>query len=274
VRCSRWSRAGHRAQLTLCGVLLVVVGASGQSNSGLPEEFAAMRSALCDKATDFVEGGCKVCPKFMVKDLKASSRSGLGINTVLLGSFTGVGQTEALLSSGSCFDHAEGFASAFLLRKEQGSWQRLSFFHNAGPLGICQKIPGQGDKRDLLVCNYGDYGKGNISVTTFDANGKVKTESVLVHTWTFPFRVLEKQKHCSSLDARVKNASFDSIEISIVLISLDVDPPIDCDESDITTSKVSNSKKIDAIAAFTRNEDSFIPDQKTRELLSEIEKSR
>jgi hypothetical protein len=29
------------------------------------------------------------------------------------------------LSSGSCFSHADGFASAFLLRKDQGSWRRI-----------------------------------------------------------------------------------------------------------------------------------------------------
>lgn len=64
------------------------------------------------------------------------------------------------MSSIGCFNHAEGFASAFLLRKEQGSWRRLSFFHRDGPLGICWKIVGQSDKRDLLICNYEDYGAG------------------------------------------------------------------------------------------------------------------
>jgi Sir2 family len=64
------------------------------------------------------------------------------------------------LSSIGCFNHAEGFASAFLLRKEQGSWRRLSFFHRDGPLGICWNIAGQSDKRDLLICNYEGYGAG------------------------------------------------------------------------------------------------------------------
>lgn len=200
---------------------------------------------------------------------------GLGINNVLLGSFTAVGETEALLLGyASCFSHADGFASAFLLRKEQGSWQRLSFFHNEGPVGICQKIPGQGDKRDLVICNYEDWGAGAISIFGFDTDGKVKTNSVLVQTWTFPFRSVEKQKHCSSLQANVKKVSFDSIEISIFPNSFDVDPPIICaDESDTTTSKISNSKKFEAIAVFIRNEDNFAPDEKTKKLLSEIQKS-
>jgi hypothetical protein len=243
----------------------------------LPEEFAAMRSALCDKPSDFVETGCRVCPKFMAKSseglLMVNDR--LEINSVLLGSFTSVGKTEALLASGSCFSHAAGFASAFLLRKERGTWQRLSFFHREGPLGICLKIPGQGDKRDLLVCNYGDYGAGAISVISFDAYGKVKTESVLVQNWTNPIRTLEKQKHCSSLDADVKKVSFNSIEVSIFLNSFDVDPPINCfDESEGTTSKISNSKKIEALAVFIRNGDDLAPDEKTKKLLSGIERSR
>lgn len=45
---------------------------------------------------------------------------------------------------------------------------------------------------------------------------------------------LEKQKHCSSLDADVRKTSFISIEISIFLNSFDVDPPIDCVESEGT----------------------------------------
>jgi len=200
---------------------------------------------------------------------------GLGINRVLFGSFTCVGKTEALLSSGlSCFSHAEGFASAFLLRKEQGSWRRLSFFHGGGPMGVCWKIPGQNDKQDLLLCNYEDYGAGAITVIGFDPNGKVKTESALVQTWAFPFRVLEKQKHCSSLGADVKKVSFSSIEISIYLNSFDADPPIDCDESESTTSKISNSRKVEDTAVFTRNGDNLAPDEKTKKLLAEVEKSR
>jgi hypothetical protein len=252
----------------------VAVGAFGQSDSALPEEFAAMRSALCDKPSDFIETGCKVCPKFMAEGSEGQSHGGVGINSILLGSFTSIGKTEALLLAVGCFSHAEGFASTLLLRKEPGSWRRLSFFHRDGPMGICRKIPGQSDKRDLVICNYGDYGVGDISVTGFDANGKVKSDSVLVQTWTFPFRVLEKQKHCSSLEANVKKVSFDSIEISIFLNTFDVDPPIDCVESEVTTSKISNSKKIEATAVFTRNEDNFVPDERTRKLLSDVEKSR
>jgi hypothetical protein len=254
-------------------VIFLLSGMQASGNEKLPQEFPAMRSALCDKPSDFVEMGCRVCPKFMAKSSNLGLHGGLGINSVMFGSFTGAGKTEALLSAGSCFSHAEGFASAFLLRKEQGSWRRLSFFHREGPMGICQKIPGQGDERDLVVCNEGDYGAGAISVIGFDVNGKVKTQSVLVQTWTYPFRVIEKQKHCSSFEADVKNVSTKSIEISIFLNSIDVDPPIDCDESDITTSKISNSKKIEAIAVFIRNEDNFVPDAATKKLLSEVEKS-
>ncbi len=275
MRYSRW--VWHRALLTLCGMLFAAVGAFSQSDSRLPEEFTAMRAALCDKATDFTETGCKVCPKFMAEGAELPLNGGLGIDSILFGSFTSVGNAEAFLSSGGsggCFAHADGFASAFLLRKEQGSWRRLSFFHRDGPLGICQRIPGQGDKRDLLICNYEDYGAGAVSVIGFDANGKVKAESVLVQTWTFPFRSLEKQKHCSSLQANVKKVSFNSIEISIFTNSFDVDPPIICDESDYTTSKIFNSKKTEAIAVFVRNEDNFAPDERTKKLLSEVEKSR
>ncbi len=258
-------------------LILLFCGTQALGNEKLPQEFTAMKSALCDKPADFVETGCRVCPKFMAKGSEGplNRNGGLGIYSVELGSFTSAGKTEALLLGfASCFSHAAGNASAFLLRKEQGSWQRLSFFHNEGPMGICQKIPGQGDKRDLIICNYEDYGAGAISVIGFDANGKVQTESVLVQTWTFPFRSLEKQKHCSSLQADVKKVSFNSIAISIFPNSFDVDPPIICDESDYTTSTISNSKKFEAIAVFIRHDDYFVPDEKTKKLLPEVEKSR
>jgi len=275
VRFSRWPCEWQRGLLVLGGVLFVAAAAFGQSDSKLPEEFAAMRSALCDKPADFDEAGCKVCPSFMVENVDHPVQGGLGIGSVLFGSFTSVDETEALLSSVSfsCFAHAEGPASAFLLRKEQGSWRRLSFFHNDGPIGVCSKIPGQHVQRDLLLCNFEDYGAGAFSVISLDADGKVRTESALVRTWTFPFRAIEKQKHCSSLYADVRKVAFGSIEISIYLYSFDVDPPIDCDESETTTSKISNSKKIGAIAVFIRSGDSFAPDEKTTKLLSEVERS-
>jgi len=246
-------------------------------NEKLPAEFAAMRSALCDKPADFTETGCKVCPRFMTEDHEGPSRGGLGIDRVLFGSFTSVGKTEALLSSGmSCFAHFEGFASAFLLRKEQGSWRRLAFFHTDGPMGLCQKIPGQGDKRDLLICNYADYGVGAISLIVFDTYGKTKTDTGLVRTWLYQgWRSVEKQEHCSTADAKIKKVSFDSIEISVYFNSFDVDPPINCfDESEGTTSKISNAKKVEDVAVFTRNGDEFAPDERTKKLLAEIEKSR
>jgi hypothetical protein len=258
-------------------IVLVLGGIQGGANAKLPQEFLAMRSALCDKPSDFVEEGCRACPKFMTAGSEGplNRNGGLGIYSVVLGSFTSAGKTEALLLGyGSCFSHAAGHATAFLLRKEQGSWQRLSFFHNDGPVGICSKIPGQSDERDLLICTEEDYGAGAISAIGFDVNGKVKTNSVLVQTWTFPFRSVEKQKHCSSLQANVKKVSFHSIEISIFPNSFDADPPIICDESEGTTSKISNSKQFEAIGVFIRNGDSFAPDEATKKLLSEIQKSR
>jgi hypothetical protein len=255
-------------------IILLFCGIQASGNEKLPQEFTAMRYALCDNPADFVETGCRVCPKFMAEGSKLGLYGGLEINSVLLGSFTSVGKTEALLLGyASCFSHAEGFATAFLLRREQGSWHRLSFFHNDGPVGNCQKVPGQGENRDLIICNYEDWGAGAISVLGFDVNGKVQTQSVLVQTRTYPFRSIEKQKHCSSLEANVKNVSFHSIEISIFPNSFDVDPPIVCDESNATTSKISNSKKFEAIAVFIRNDDNFTPDEKTKKLLSEVAKN-
>ena len=262
--------------LALLSILSAAAPCVAQSgNEKLPPEFSAMRVALCDKPADFVESGCKVCPKFMEQGSQGLIGGGLGVNSVLFGSFTSIGKTEALLSSAGCFNHAEGFASAFLLRKEQGSWRRLAFFHRDGPMGICQKVPGQGDKRDLLVCNYEDYGAGAISLIILDANGKVKSETVLVQTWMYPgWRSAEKQKHCSSSGATVNKTSFDSIEISVGLNSFDVDPPINCfNESEGTTSKISNSRKIESIAVFIRYDDNFVPDGKTKKLLSEFEKA-
>jgi len=235
-----------------------------------------MGSAVCDKPSDFNEAGCGVCPKFMGAEQPLNRNGGLGIYSVLMGRFTAAGKTEALLLGyASCFSHADGHASAFLLRKEQGSWRRLSYFHNDGPVGLCQKIAGPSGARDLVLCTEEDYGAGGISVIGFDVNGKVKTNSVLVQTWTYPFRAAEKQKHCSSFQAGVKKASFDSVEISIFLTSFDVDPPIDCStESEGTTSKISNSKKLGDIAVFTSTGDTFAPDEKTKKLLSEVAMSR
>jgi hypothetical protein len=263
------------ALLTVLSVAAPCLAQTGKEK--LPEEFAAMRSALCDKPADFDETGCKVCPKFTAEDHEgAPLRGGLGVYSILFGSFTSVGRTEALLNSNGCFSHAEGFASALLFRKEQGSWRRLIFLHRDGPMGLCQKISGQGDQRDLLICNYEDYGAGAISLIAFDAYGNVKAQKGLVQTWLYPgWRSTEKQKHCSTVSADIKKVSFNSVEISVFLNSFDVDPPINCfDESDSTTSKISNSKKIETVAVFTRRGDDFIPDENTKQLLSEIASSR
>ncbi len=255
--------------------IFLLGGMQAGGNEKLPPEFAEMRSAVCDKPSDFDETGCRVCPRFMGAEDPVNRNGGLGIYSVLLGSFTSVGKTEALLLGyGSCFSHADGHATAFLLRKEQGSWRRLSYFHNDGPVGLCQKVAGPSEERDLVLCSEEDYGAGAIRVIGFDDSGKVKTNLTLVQTWTFPFRAAEKQKHCSSFQADVKKASFDSVEISIFLTSFDVDPPIDCDESESTTSKISNSKKFADVAVFTRSGDTFAPDEKTKKLLAEAEKSR
>jgi hypothetical protein len=152
-------------------IIFLLCGMQALGNEKLSQEFTAMQAAFCDKPNDFVETGCRVCPKFMATSSEGPliRDGGLGINSVLLGSFTSVGKTEALLLGyASCLGHAAGNASAFLLRKEQGSWQRLSFFHNEGPVGICSKIPGQSDERDLLICTEEDYGAGGISVIGFD----------------------------------------------------------------------------------------------------------
>ena len=265
--------------MVISGLLNILIflfsSAQVSSNDKLPEEFPAMGSALCDKPSDFNETGCRVCPKFMGAEGALNRNGGLEIYNVFLGSFTSAGKTEALLFGyGSCFSDAAGHTTAFLLRKEQGSWRRLSYFHNDVPVGLCQKISGQGDARDLLVCTERDYGAGAISVIGFDDSGKVKTNSTLVQMWTYPFRSVEKQKHCSSFQAGVRKASFDSVEISIFLTSFDVDPPIICDESEGTTSKISNSKKFGDIAVFTRTGDTFAPDEKAKKLLSEVAKSR
>jgi hypothetical protein len=259
----------------LNAIIFLLGGMQAGGSPKLPPEFVEMRAAVCDRPSDFAETGCRVCPKFMGAEGPLNRNGGLGIYNVLLGSFTSAGKTEALLFGyGSCFSHAAGHTTAFLLRKEQGSWRRLSYFHNDVPVGLCQKISGQGDARDLLVCTEEDYGAGAISVIGFDDSGKVKTNSTLVQTWTYPFRSVEKQKHCSSFQAGVKKASFDSVEISIFLTSFDVDPPIICDESEGTTSKISNSKKFGDIAVFARTGDTFAPDEKTKKLLSEVAKSR
>ena len=98
---------------------------------------------------------------------------------------------------------------------------------------------------------------------------------MLVQTWTYPFRSVEKQKHRSSLQAEVKKLSSNSIEISIFPNSFDVDPPINCsDESEGTTFEISNSKKFEAIAVFMRNGDNLARDEKTKKLLPEVAKSR
>ena len=110
-------------------VIFLFSGIQASGNEKLPPEFPVMRSALCDKPADSDETGCRVCPEFMGSEGPLNRNGGLEIYRVVLGSFTSAGKTEALLLGfGSCFSHAAGHASAFLLRKEQGAWRRLSFF--------------------------------------------------------------------------------------------------------------------------------------------------
>src|SRR6266404_8245431 len=129
------------------------------ASASVPAEFPAMRAAICDKAEQFTADGCSVCPVYThegahegVEGLPAREVS---CDQFVEGSFTGSGKTEVLLSSQSCYDHASGFGSAILLRKENGKWSRVAFFHHGDMElggGSCKKIPGATHEKDLVVC--------------------------------------------------------------------------------------------------------------------------
>ncbi len=75
--------------MAILGLLNIFIflfcGFQASGNEKLPQEFFAMRSALCDKPSDFTEIGCKVCPKFMAEGSQGLLNEGLGINSILLG---------------------------------------------------------------------------------------------------------------------------------------------------------------------------------------------
>src|SRR5439155_12685567 len=95
------------------------------ASASVPAEFPAMRAAICDKAEQFTADGCSVCP---VYTRGPAGKGELSFDQFVEGSFTGSEKTEVLLSSQSCYDHASGFGSAILLRKENDKWSRVTFF--------------------------------------------------------------------------------------------------------------------------------------------------
>lgn len=250
---------GERVMITRCLVGLIFLEIFGNGAAGarqLPENFAEMRTAICDSTP--TRDGCAKCPAYM-----GNTRPGdaLKFYGYVEGSFTAAGAEEVLLRSPmSCYDHAAGFSSAVLLRKIFGKWERIAFYHNAIVTGDCQKIPGRAHQKDLLLCQFSDWGTGSIEVTSLDANGVIASSQKLVTEWQIPFRDLNP-KICSTQEAKIDRISSDAIDISIATQTYAPSPGCNA-----------NNKWENFVAHFTRNGGLFEPSAATREFLKQHSK--
>ena len=231
------------------------------ASASVPAEFPAMRAAICDKAEQFTADGCSVCP---VYTRGPAGKGELSFDQFVEGSFTGSGKTEVLLSSQSCYDHASGFGSAILLRKENGKWSRVAFFHHGDMElggGSCKKIPGATHEKDLLVCGYADWGGGGVFVIGFDGEGHTRKQKLL-DQWMIPFRETGKPKLCSSVDANITEVTRKSVELRVHHYSYR--PGEDDPDCELGSSTAADK------ALFLRRGDQFVPDAATKQLLDKI----
>lgn len=248
--------------------LLAMLGSGSCSLANVPAEFPAMRAAICDKAEQLTADGCSVCPVYTREGgdgLDFWAARGWSFSSFVEGSFTGSGKTEVLLwSLSSCYDHASGMGSAILLRKENGEWKRVAFYHR-GEMelgeGSCKKIPGTTHEKDLLVCSYADWGSGGVSVIGFDGEGNTRKQKLLDQLM-IPFRETGKPKLCSGVDAYITEVARTRVELRVHHYSYrpgEDDPGCELGES-------TSADK----ALFLRSGDQFVPDAATKQLLDKI----
>lgn len=239
----------------LVGLIFLVFSGTGSAWARqLPENFAEMRSAICDSTP--TKNGCAKCPAYMGETTPGQA---LKFDGYVEGSFTSAGADEVLLRSPmSCYSHASGFSSAVLLRKISGKWERIAFYHNKMVTGDCRKIPNRAHQKDQLLCQFFDWGAGSIEVISLDAKGAVDSSQKLVTEWQIPFRELNP-KICSTQVAKINTISSDAIGISIETQTYIPSP--DCNAADKTFENF--------IAQFIRNGGLFEPSAATKDFLKD-----
>ena len=129
-------------------IVLVLAGAGTAGTAELPQDFAEMRNAICD--SELTKDGCAKCPVYMGENALGA----LKFDSYVEGSFIAADTDQVLLRSMmSCYSHADGDGSGFLLRKIFGKQKRIAFYHNEMELtGDCRKIRGQEHQKDFLLC--------------------------------------------------------------------------------------------------------------------------
>lgn len=237
----------------LIGFVLAGIGAADSAE--LPEDFAEMRSAICDSKP--TGNGCAKCPAYM----DARMPDALEFNSYLAGSFTAPDSDEVLLRSrSSCYSHADGFSSAVLLRKMSGKWERIAFYHNEMELtGDCRKIPGQAHQKDLLLCEFFDWGNGSVAVIGLNGKGEIASRQKLISEWLIPWRESQPEV-CSIQKASFNKISSDEIDLFIQTQTF-------VRSSDYCHDEYGNHEFEEFIAEFIRSDGRFEPTAATRDFL-------
>lgn len=149
--------------------LLVVPGAVDKIPSG---EMAQLVEAVCGKGNVLTEHakeassksamqagyGCKKCPSY-TGDAGQDMLSASFVDPIP-GVFTAAGRTETLVDLYGCEGHAAANGGTALLRKEKGTWRRISYSSGLRT-GACLTLR-RTDGTDLLVSQGGDVAQGYV----------------------------------------------------------------------------------------------------------------
>jgi hypothetical protein len=223
-----------------------------------PGEFSAMLDVLCDETSDVTSKGCRHCPSYMRDDPRQELRGELEFSEYLDGSFTGINKSEVLLVSYmSCYDHASGFGSIVLMRKDRRKWEKVFFSHVGGSY---QKIPGRKGHKDLLLRKSEDWGRGSVDVVGIEESGEVSFLQELVQQWVIPFRELNP-RICSAQEVDVKKITTESIDLQVKNVTFVPEPESLC---------VGDDKGRQFNLHFYWLGKQFVPDSSSKKLLEQF----
>jgi hypothetical protein len=259
--------------LRFSGAGLVLVGLFCPLSFSAARVTQGMIRAVCDQGQDVRESGCAQCPDYMLAgsdpELTGSLKAaGLDVAGVIKGSFTGLHQQQAFVTTRGCFIQADGFESAVLLQRQDGadSWNRIGFFHNPVhlPLGACYRLDGGDREPDDLLCEDFNWNLGQFNVFGFLAGGQMTLlKQLLVERQNEPLRA-EDQQQCFSVRAQ-PGSVLTKHEIEMLITYYYYTNPNEgpCGSAD-------ESKLVHERAVFLRRGQTYVPDSPSLKVLADI----
>jgi hypothetical protein len=116
-----------------------------------------------------VEAGCKSCPSIVPGgsdfDVPGSDTPNFSLKSVIYGSFTRTGASEAVAGFSGCEPHSDNYGGSVLLEKAPTGWKAKSY-QPAFISNRCLKYPLKSG-RDMLLCEAGDSVQGAVYARLF-----------------------------------------------------------------------------------------------------------